>query len=346
MECRGRPGWDTIGLHLDLKVITNKSRRVCLLRGAVVALIHQGRCSGDTLRIVVGHIVYCVQLCRPLLSVLSATYKFIYEYPERVIDLNDFVLAELWTIAAFLPFIYHGSAPILNDTVYVSDASLCGFAVGCCEPGPDTVDALILARERWRFRGERPGPSATLGTDYAEPKVPAQQAACLAEDSALAAWADALDHDDGPTAPEPCTLSSLRHYCDTSDPDRPAALLQAERSDWECQDTLGASGSCLYGPSAVPEIPVARHERNRWRRVVVGTWREPQPIHLLEGKIALAGLRHAGSHAAPRPNRSLRSVVVASLGDNLAEVLATDAGRARDRGLNTLCRRSAGEQLF
>ena len=39
-------------------------------------------------------------------------------------------------------------------------------------------------------------------------------------------------------------------------------------------------------------------------------------------------------------------MVVASLGDNIAEVLATDAGRARDHDLNTLCRRSVGEQLF
>ena len=188
VECRGELGWDTIGLSidLDLKVITNKGRRVWLLRGAIVALISQGRCSVNALRIVVGHIAYCVQLCRPVLSVLRATYRFVYEYPEQVFDLNEFVLAELGVIAALLPVIYHDSAPILNDTVYVSDASLHGFAFLCCEPGPDTIDSLVLAREWWRFKDERPGPPVTLGTENDEPKVPAQQAVCLAGEGTFA----------------------------------------------------------------------------------------------------------------------------------------------------------------
>ena len=72
---------------------------------------------------------------------------------------------------------------------------------------------------------------------------------------------------------------------------------------------------------------------------MAGAWRHPGRIHLLEAKVSLMGLRNAAV------SRRSEDCVVLSLGDNMAEVLATERGRARDRGLNACCRQSFAWQL-
>ena len=78
-----------------------------------------------------------------------------------------------------------------------------------------------------------------------------------------------------------------------------------------------------------------------WQRVEVGAWKEhKRPIHILEAWKSLDGFVDASSYGR-------RGFEQPSLGDNMPEVLATDTGggRARDRGLNTVCRVSAGLQI-
>eukprot|EP00973_Karenia_brevis_P061776 8590553-Karenia_brevis.AAC.1 len=79
--------------------------------------------------------------------------------------------------------------------------------------------------------------------------------------------------------------------------------------------------------------------RWKWGLVVEGAWRSSAPIHTLEGRIALAGLRRASRSLDNHGKRVL------SLGDNMAELLATEKGRADDYSLRCLCARSAAFQF-
>ena len=92
-------------------------------------------------------------------------------------------------------------------------------------------------------------------------------------------------------------------------------------------------------PAAVPPLPDDILDVARWRRVAVGAWRDPAAIHLKEARIALLGLRIACRTPA------MADAELLSLGDNMGEVLSHDRGRARDRGLNAVCRRSAAHRL-
>ena len=214
----------------------NKTRRVWLLRGALVALVAQGRASGDTVRIVVGHIVYCIQVFRPLLSVLSATYRFMFAFPDKVTVFDEYVVAELTIIARLLPFVSYDCAPKILETVYVSDASLAGFALLCCDPSEATTESLLSACERLRFKEERPGPPAALGATHVPPAVPSQRASVAGASGAFDAWASAvasaeIESADASDSNPSAVPASLRRHLDHSDPRQPSALLRSELDD-------------------------------------------------------------------------------------------------------------------
>ena len=92
-------------------------------------------------------------------------------------------------------------------------------------------------------------------------------------------------------------------------------------------------------PEALPALPDSLLQPGRWRRVVVGAWSSSAPIHIQEAKISLLGLR--------RESRSTDShdMQLVSLGDIQSEVLSEERGRAKDHGLNAICRRSAAIRL-
>ena len=80
-------------------------------------------------------------------------------------------------------------------------------------------------------------------------------------------------------------------------------------------DVLGLGSAC-----ALPDIC----DRADWQRRVVGAWssKMQQPIHYRECSIAVDGLRQAVDRDGAR------NTSVLSFGDNMAEVLATEGGRA------------------
>ena len=77
-------------------------------------------------------------------------------------------------------------------------------------------------------------------------------------------------------------------------------------------------------------------------RVVVGPWRASDA----SAQTAIYAPNDACTAGGVNPT-GCEQVVSIAVGDNgnMAEILATDAGRARDGGLNSLCRRTAGLQL-
>ena len=90
---------------------------------------------------------------------------------------------------------------------------------------------------------------------------------------------------------------------------------------------------------AIPPVGDDVFEAGRWRRVRLGSWRKEGAIHMKEARTSLMGL----SDAARDPD--VHGSIVLSFGDNAGEVLATERGRARDFGLNAICRRAGALRL-
>ena len=87
-------------------------------------------------------------------------------------------------------------------------------------------------------------------------------------------------------------------------------------------------------------LDIVAHSPN-WTRGVVRAWKEgcDDAMHGLESRTSLRTLVAALSDPVAWGQ------VILSLGDNLAEVLSTEIGRARLKPLNTVCRRAAGWQF-
>ena len=89
----------------------------------------------------------------------------------------------------------------------------------------------------------------------------------------------------------------------------------------------------------VPPLPDGLVEEARWRPVLQGGWARLAAIHGKEGRIALLGLRRA------MRQKAAHGTVVLSFVDNLSCLIAFDKGRATNKELNALCRRSAAYQV-
>lgn len=89
----------------------------------------------------------------------------------------------------------------------------------------------------------------------------------------------------------------------------------------------------------VPVLPTSLVYTARWKLVALGRWVRTGAIHCKEARAAPLGLAREARNMASYNKRLF------ALGDNLAEVLAFDRGRARDVELLALARRAAGLQL-
>ena len=99
----------------------------------------------------------------------------------------------------------------------------------------------------------------------------------------------------------------------------------------------------MFGDGAVPTLDFAFDVVAVWKLAEAGAWSQPAAIHLLEGRAAVRGLGDVYERIErPQPSRQIQ---VLRLVDNLAEVMATDGGRAKDAGLNACCRKAAGLQV-
>jgi hypothetical protein len=114
-------------------------------------------------------------------------------------------------------------------------------------------------------------------------------------------------------------------------------VFKTEVADAEARDACAPPPA--FGPAAVPELPPEFLSADRWTRLVVGGWRRRMAIHSLESRAGVMSLEDAVIE-----QEIIDSDVVAA-GDNFAEVLAHDSGRARDYDLNCSCRRSFALQF-
>ena len=88
------------GRHLSIK-----ARSIWRLRFALDALLRKGFCSGDALRVIIGHLTWAGLIRREVLSLLNASYQFAERIGSRQTRLWRSVRRELWQARCILPLL-------------------------------------------------------------------------------------------------------------------------------------------------------------------------------------------------------------------------------------------------
>ena len=147
---------DFTGMHVNgqrgrVQVTT---KRLWRLRLGIEGALAHGRCSGEQLGRLLGHITYACLLRREMLSILSSCYAFISSKGPASGVLWSSVRRELIWISSLLPLACTNTWREWSPRLHVGDASDDGFCV--CELMTEvaTISSLGRTSERWRFRTE------------------------------------------------------------------------------------------------------------------------------------------------------------------------------------------------
>jgi hypothetical protein len=147
------------------------------LLSATLLLIMQGRCTGNALSRLLGHFTWSLLLCRPALSVLRHSYRFIAISGRRTFDLWPSVVRELLLLCSLLPLLVMDLSAPFCSRVPATDASEHGGGVMCTRMTQQLFDAL------WPFVTASNGEFSTLTSNahtYIDTPLHALAQPCLA----------------------------------------------------------------------------------------------------------------------------------------------------------------------
>ncbi|CAK0812661.1 unnamed protein product, partial [Prorocentrum cordatum] len=281
--------------------------RAWRLRRAVAALIDRRGCAATAMEVILGHVVHHFMLMRPALAILSPLYRVAYSDCDYCkFDVEQ--LRELGLVKALIPLAGVDLGAPWHPWAYCSDASVWGYALATSKFEPDELRDIGAYRDRWRFLALDRYSDDPGGLTGAECSTLASYAAGASDDAAFAG----LD-------PPPPGRSGPRR--------RRAARIDVEAP---------SAAACRGGIPALPDSALAAH---RWQLVVRGAFLFGAPIHVLEGRATLLGLRRATRSVAAHGCRAL------SIGDNLSSMMAFEKGRCANPVLRQLACQAAARQL-
>ncbi|CAK0844871.1 unnamed protein product [Prorocentrum cordatum] len=258
------------------------------------------------IRVFLGHCVQHCLLLRPALSIFRLLYRFVDargQGPPVALSAGARREIQLFRGLIFQAVVFLDRP--MSSLVLCSDSSEAGYALHRRRADVRLLRQLAATRERWRFVPDEKRPDAALDDTFSPGWVPGA-GGVLGEPpgaTGVAVW-----------APPPT------------------------RSREGARGVLKGRLRPTVRPAGAP-VPDSLVDPRDWSLIVEGAWRRGGPIHLLEGRVALGGLRHAARQVDCHGSRVL------SLGDNMSELLSIEKGRAVDLGLACLCRRAAAYQI-
>ncbi|CAK0845014.1 unnamed protein product [Prorocentrum cordatum] len=258
------------------------------------------------IRVFLGHCVQHCLLLRPALSIFRLLYRFVDaqgQGPPVALSAGARREIQLFRGLIFQAVVFLDRP--MSSLVLCSDSSEAGYALHRRRADVRLLRQLAATRERWRFVPDEKRPDAALDDTFSPGWVPGA-GGVLGEPpgaTGMAVW-----------APPPT------------------------RSREGARGVLKGRLRPTVRPAGV-SVPDSLVDPRDWSLIVEGAWRRGAPIHLLEGRIALGGLRRAARQVDCHGSRVL------SLGDNMSELLSIEKGRAVDLGLACLCRRAAAYQI-
>ena len=128
----GRQSLDSLGMTFDLTSgvrVGAKKDRAWRLFAATKAILRRKRVSGDLIQVWLGHVNYHFLLSRPLMSILSATYKFSLSHLGHRFPMWPEVRREMKLVMALLFTVEKDLSAEVCSEVHVGDASDRGFGL-------------------------------------------------------------------------------------------------------------------------------------------------------------------------------------------------------------------------
>ena len=319
----GQQQVESLGLcfsFTDRVRVRAKKDRAWRLWAATRALLKRKRISGETLRLWLGHVNFHFLLARPLLSVLSACYKFAATHLGHRYPMWNSVRAEMKAVLGLI-FIVEAdlSRPVCCE-VHVGDSSDRGFSLMSCHSGSRDVRAEMRFSEKWRFiKSDEPG---FFGCNSGCP--------------------DVQDHD----RHDSCSRGTAAN-AGCGHRTKFGLEVEAKLRDTDTQRLLKRKKKTLFGKLEQRERsmiearripPISEKWRNvqQWDLVVAKAWQNPlEHINVKEARVALMAIRRLC-----RTRRNLGNSCLV-LSDSMVTIMALSKGRSSSRPLNTICRRAA-----
>ncbi len=323
----GQATLDTLGLTFDLENgvrVRGRSDRVWRLWAASRAILRRRRVSGATLRKWLGHVNYHFLLCRPMLSVLSATYKFCMAHLHHRFPMWPSVRKEIKLVMNLLFLVErHLSVPV-NPEVHVGDSSDKGYGLMYCRAEVGKIREELKYREKWRFLTSNEPPLVHFNNGAPDGGEGTEDDSTFAGTSASAGVG--LDTQFGKQLVS--TLTDRQQQLATS---RKKRRLFGKPSD------LDASYIEVPG---IPEVSTKWGDPTLWTLVTAKAWdRVEEHINIKEARVALMALR--------RLCRTMDNMdtMALTLTDSMVTAMALERGRSSSAGINNVCRRAAAYQV-
>lgn len=234
-----------IVLHRDELKIRHTRKRSWRLYLALKHVLQLRCITAEALRVVAGHKVHYFSLCRPGLSTLHHTYKFIYKWlDQRAHVIPGSVKRELRSVVGLVFQVEKDLAAPYADKVYCGDSSSYGF---CFQWSPSSAQEqrdLFRFHERWRFVEVEEGIGLGLGTHHS--------------------WSAELD------VPDIAYVKWLRKRLGL-----PAADSGALEPGQRGTSREGRRFQSVDLVGLVPRLPDSLLQPSRWRTVVQRKWKHP-----------------------------------------------------------------------
>ena len=320
---------ETLGLcfRFDNGVrVTAKAERAWRLWAATRAILRRRRVSGDVLRVWLGHVNFHFLMCRPLLSILNATYKFAIAHLGHRFPMWDSVRKEIKLVLNLIFVVEKDMSAEISHEVHVGDSSDLGYGLLVTDASPERIRKEMKVDERWRFIHSNEPWNVHLGFD--------------GDDCAAGACEDpaAFQGSRGQSGVGTSTAYgvNLNQKWDT----RRTPVCSVKQKRVLFDKAGAASDMSLISVPGFPEIDLAWSVEKQWNLVAAKPWKEVEEhINIKEAKVALMGLRRLCRNTKNFGRRCL------SLCDNQVAVFAFSKGRSGANQINNLCRRAAAYQV-
>ena len=302
--------------------VTAKAERAWRLWSATRAILRRRRVSGDVLRVWLGHVNFHFLLCRPLLSILNASYKFAIAHLGHRFPMWPTVRKEMKLVLHLLLVVEEDLSAPYSGEVHVGDSSDRGYGLLSTHTSLSRVRAEMQLEERWRF------------VHSAEP----------------ADIDGGFPHPEGASAEEAVFRGSFSKTgvgAQTSY----GQFLKQKLADPGINKRIKARSKFLLGESQaktrslirIPgfsDISSSWSDEKQWTLIAAKPWKDiNEHINIKEAKVALMGLRRLCRTERNFGHRCL------SLCDNQVAVFVFSKGRSGTSSLNNLCRRAAAYQV-
>ena len=316
---------DTLGLTFDFSDgvrVRSKRERAWRLWYATKCLLRRRRVNGDVLRVWLGHVNFHFLLSRPLLSTLSACYRFAISHTGHRFPIWPSVRKEMKLVLGLIFAVEKNLSAPVNPEVHIGDASDRGFGLMKTCSTPSRVLKEIKYQERWRFEEvEDAGMVTPCGGG---PETTGEASETFDGHLAGAGLGSGTRYGQ--------TLRSklLDDYTDKK------VKVKKQRLFGKAPDR----GHHLREIRGIPDISDHWSDATQWTLVASDRWFDVQEhINLKEAKVCLMSLRRLCRSQCNMGTRCL------TISDSMVSILCFSKGRSSSSALNNVCRRAAAYQV-